>query len=98
MNEIDGVKVSHVLQHQDRVIRCINVCDLQRHLYGDTAFRGWHPDVNRSYEQETADVMSWALAHKASFYAAPREDFNLYDATEHAYNEGHDLVITEDMS
>ena len=91
---VDGVKVYRNVDG----VRCISICDLMEHFYGDTAFRGWDPAVNRSHEQETADVKAWGTAHKASFYAEGREDFSLYAAARIARTEGNTLVIVEDLS
>lgn len=91
---VGGVKV----YKRVKSVRCINICDVLLHLYGSTAFRGWDPTVNRSHEEENAAVHEWSARHRCSMYAAPREDFNLYEAAKLALREGNTIVIFEDLS
>lgn len=91
---VGGVKV----YKRVKGVRCINVCDVLVHLYGSTAFKGWDPTVNRSHEEENAAVHEWSARHRCSMYAAPREDFNLYEAAKLALREGNTIVIFEDLS
>lgn len=91
---VGGVKV----YKRVKGVRCINVCDVLVHLYGSTAFKGWDPSVNRSHEEENAAVHEWSVRHRCSMYAAPREDFNLYEAAKLALREGNTIVIFEDLS
>jgi hypothetical protein len=91
---VGGVKVyKHV-----KGVRCINICDVLLQLYGSTAFRGWDPAVNRSHEEENATVLDWAVRHRCSVYAAPRESFSLHEAAKLALREGNTIVIFEDLS
>jgi len=72
--------------------KIVNICRLIDKLFGNN----WanHP----SYEETGKAVMRWCKENKASYYAAPREDFYLRRACEQAKSEGNSVVVVEDLS
>ena len=72
--------------------KIVNICRLIDKLFGNN----WanHP----SYEETGKAVMRWCKENKASYYAAPREDFYLGRACEQAKSEGNSVVVVEDLS
>jgi len=88
-NNVESVSPVDVGGEECAGVLLVNVCHLLDSLFGEC----W-PE----YEAECAAVKSWCVAHEASYYAAPREDFYEGEAAELALREGHRVVVLEDLS
>ena len=87
MDRIDGIKIMEKIDG----INVINICDWMKDYFGED---NWMVEYFTSGRHLTA----WCLKNNASYYAAPRESFSIYEGVQNALNKGHFTVIVEDLS
>ena len=91
-NVIDGIP--YTLYSEDGVfmVKSVNICDWLDHTYSTDWSK--HPD----YETSGKAFMAWCENNNSHYYAADREDFQMFLAVREAIEAGKDTVIVEDLS
>lgn len=54
--------------------------------------------TKKSYDQNQAEVTWWCEVNAAHYYAAPHDDFSVYEAAEQAKALGLNKVVVDDLS
>ena len=91
-NVIDGIP--YTLYSEDGVfmVKTVNICDWLDHTYSTDWSK--HPD----YETSGKALMAWCEKNNSHYYAADREDFQMFKAVREAVEAGKDTVVVEDLS
>ena len=91
-NVIDGIP--YTLYSEDGVfmVKTVNICDWLDHTYSTDWSK--HPD----YETSGKTLMAWCEKNNSHYYAADREDFQMFKAVREAVEAGKDTVVVEDLS
>ena len=91
-NVIDGIP--YTLYSEDGVfmVKTVNICDWLDHTYSTDWSK--HPD----YETSGKALMAWCEKNNSHYYAADREDFQMFKAVREAIEAGNDTVVVEDLS
>ena len=91
-NVMDGVP--YTLYSEDGVfmVKSVNICDWLDHTYSTDWSK--HPD----YETSGNALMAWCEKNNSHYYAADREDFQMFKAVREAIEAGKDTVVVEDLS
>ena len=89
---IDGIP--YTLYSEDGVfmVKSVNICDWLDHTYSTDWSK--HPD----YETSGNALMAWCEKNNSHYYAADREDFQMFKAVREAIEAGKDTVVVEDLS
>jgi hypothetical protein len=69
----------------------VSICDLFDELFGEDSYLV-------EYDVTCAVLREWCNVWGASYYAAPREDYDEWAGVEQAHSEGHEIVVVEDLS
>ncbi len=91
-NVIDGIP--YTLYSEDGVfmVKSVNICDWLDATYSTDWSK--HPD----YETSGNALMAWCEKNNSHYYAADREDFQMFKAVREAIEAGKDTVVVEDLS
>ena len=91
-NVMDGVP--YTLYSEDGVfmVKSVNICDWLDRTYSTDWSK--HPD----YETSGKALMEWCENNNSYYYAADREDFQMFLAVREAIEAGKDTVVVEDLS
>ena len=98
-NVIDGIP--YTLYSEDGVfmVKSVNICDWLTHTYGEEYYSVGPSDPNWvDYETSGKALMAWCENNNSHYYAADREDFQMFKAVREAVEADKDTVVVEDLS
>jgi len=95
--EIEGEDYAN--GNSNRAVRVLNIVKVIDALGIDMGYVRFDlGNGHNTYSVESTIMLDWAKLNNCDYYAASREDFNIWEAVSNARQGFYDAVIVEDLS